>query len=458
MPAHTKPVIDGVNPWSDHSVMITVDNCGNCFQSSWFVALMLWAVQRPRRVEELISKLLQGYDQGGALVHVPSRYQVCTAFLLFSTSHVRNYHVSSPLAPPQTTDRASRACVLHCTTTPSSPPRGTPPPPPALQDYVDAVFHLLMVTKKCWGFYTSINKGDEGHDEFGIKQAVHIVQMLKRAPVSADRDSNNDLSQLRLKRGIAIVARSFDVWWANRNGYPDMGAVSTLHRSMDFYVGLELTLARSASEAVGDHPHSPSTLPTYVPQDTMRPACSLGYIVGMAMEDMDNDGRANRTDLTDVFTSIATEAAQAQGRRHHTNIAGILVWKASCPHYNVLIQPGALANALASKFGLDLSEGDAIASAELRNGSRWQQENAMGIEGAIDPEERAQLYQQQREVTKAAASNPQETDAAAAPASSPSSFAASNLNNEQWPQPGKGSGDQAPPMNNNNRGRRRRGG
>ncbi|CAN0068991.1 unnamed protein product, partial [Ectocarpus fasciculatus] len=376
MAAHTKPVIDGVNPWSDHSVMITVDNCGNCFQSSWFVALMLWAVQRPRRVEELISKLLQGYDQGGALVHVPSRYQ----------------------------------------------------------DYVDAVFHLLMVTKKCWGFYTSINKGDEGHDEFGIKQAVHIVQMLKRAPVSADRDSNNDLSQLRLKRGIAIVARSFDVWWANRNGYPDMGAVSTLHRSMDFNVGLELTLARSASEAVGDHPHSPSTLPTYVPQDTMRPACSLGYIVGMAMEDMDNDGRANRTDLTDVFTSIATEAAQAQGRRHHTNIAGMLVWKASCPHYNVLIQPGALANALASKFGLDLSEGDAIASAELRNGSRWQQENAMGIEGAIDPEELAQLYQQQREMeAKAAASKPQETATAAAPASSPSSFAASNLNDEQWP-------------------------
>ncbi|CAM9605584.1 unnamed protein product [Ectocarpus fasciculatus] len=214
--------------------------------------------------------------------------------------------------------------------------------------------------------------------------------------------------------------------------------VSTLHRSMDFDVGLELTLARSASEAVGDHPHSPSTLPTYAPRDIMRPACSLGYIVGMAVDDMDNDGWTNRTDLTDIYASIATEAAQAQGRRHHTNIAGMLVWKASWPHYNVLIQPGALANALASNFGLDLSQGDAIASAALRNGSRWQQENAMGIEGAIDPEELAHLYQQEPEMdAKAAASKPQETAAAAAaaPASSPSSLAASNLN-----------------LNNNNRG------
>ncbi|CAM9605654.1 unnamed protein product, partial [Ectocarpus fasciculatus] len=75
MAAHTRPVIGSIKPCSDHSVMVTVDNCGNCFQSSWFVVVMLWAVQRPRRVEDLLSRLLQGYDQGGALLQVPTRYQ-----------------------------------------------------------------------------------------------------------------------------------------------------------------------------------------------------------------------------------------------------------------------------------------------------------------------------------------------------------------------------------------------
>ena len=36
--------------------MVTVDNCENCFQSSWFVVGILWAVQRPQRIQELITK------------------------------------------------------------------------------------------------------------------------------------------------------------------------------------------------------------------------------------------------------------------------------------------------------------------------------------------------------------------------------------------------------------------
>lgn len=106
-----------------------------------------------------------------------------------------------------------------------------------------------------------------------------------------------------------------------------------------------------------------------------------------------------KQDLTDTYASIATEAAEAQGRPTHTSIAGMLVWKASCPHYNVHVQSGALANALASTFGLDLSEGDAVASAELREGSRWQRENAMGIDGAIDPDELALLIAEARKVS-----------------------------------------------------------
>ncbi|CAM9397926.1 unnamed protein product [Ectocarpus sp. 6 AP-2014] len=266
--------------------------------------------------------------------------------------------------------------------------------------------------------------------------------MLKDVPDSATRTaeggSNKDSLGLELKRGMAIVARAFDVWWASRNDFPDMDIVTTLHSSMEFDVGLQLTLMDSAREAVVDPHHSPSTLPPYVPQDIMRPACSLGYIVGMAMDDMANDGNAKGTDLTETFARISTEAAEAQGRPNHTDIADILVWKASCPHYNVQIKSGPLANALASEFGLDLSKGDAVASAELREGSRWQRENAMGIGDVFDADELALLTEEARK-REAAAPNPPDSSAAAAaaaaPASSPASLAAANRNDVQWPLP-----------------------
>ncbi|CBN78172.1 hypothetical protein Esi_0103_0001 [Ectocarpus siliculosus] len=262
--------------------------------------------------------------------------------------------------------------------------------------------------------------------------------MLKDVPDSATRTaeggSNKDSLGLELKRGVAIVARAFDVWWASRNDFPDMDIVTTLHSSMD--VGLQLTLMDSAREALVDPHHSPSTLPPYVPQDIMRPACSQGYIVGMAMDDMANDGNAKRTDLTETFARISTEAAEAQGRPNHTDITDILVWKASCPHYNVQVKSGPLANALASEFGLDLSKGDAVASAELREGSRWQRENAMGIGDVFDADELALLTEVARK-REAAAPNPPDSSAAA-PASSPASLAAANRNDVQWPLPTTG--------------------
>ncbi|CAN0158267.1 unnamed protein product, partial [Ectocarpus sp. 8 AP-2014] len=266
--------------------------------------------------------------------------------------------------------------------------------------------------------------------------------MLKDVPGLAtgtvEGGCNEDSLGLHLKWRMAIVARAVDVWWASRTDFPDMDIVATLHQSMEFDIGLQRFLMDSAREAVGDPYHSPSTLPPYVPQDIMRPACSLGYIAGMAMDDMGNNGHANRTDLTDTYASIATEAAEAQGRPNHTNIAGMLVWKASCPHYDVQVESGALANALASEFGLDLSKGDVVASAELREGSRWQRENAMGVDGAIDPDELALLTAEARKASReAAAWNPQDrTAAAAAPASSPASLAAANRNDAQRPLPG----------------------
>ncbi|CAM9562694.1 unnamed protein product, partial [Ectocarpus sp. 4 AP-2014] len=382
MATHTKPLVAGVKAWSDKSVIITIDNCGNCYQSSWFLVTILWAVQCPQRLRELIIKLLRGYAQAGALVHVPPHYQ----------------------------------------------------------RYVEAVFLFLMTTQKCWGYHTSFPENDDGGDDFGIKQAIRIVEILQDvrglATGTVEGGCNEDSLGLQLKRGMAIVARAFDVSWANRNGFPDMDVVATLHQSMEFDTGLQLTLIKSARDAVGDPHHPPSTLPPYVPQDIMRPACSLGYIVGMAMDDMGNNGHANRTDLTDTYASIATEAAEAQGRPNHSSITGMLVWKASCPHYNVHVQSGALANALASTFGLDLSEGDAVASAELREGSRWQRENAMGIAGAIDPDELALLITEARTM-EADASNPQGSSAAAAaPASSPASVAAANRSDAQWRLPG----------------------
>ncbi|CAM9464189.1 unnamed protein product, partial [Ectocarpus sp. 13 AM-2016] len=296
-----------------------------------------------------------------------------------------------------------------------------------------------MTTQKCWGYHTSFPERDDGRDDFGIKQAVRIVEILQDvrglATETVEGGCNEGSLGLQLKRGMAIVARAFDVSWANRNGFPDMDVVATLHQSMEFDVGLQLTLMKSARDAVGDPHHPPSTLPPYVPHDIMRPACSLGYIVGMEMDDMGKNGHANRTDLTDTYACISTEAAEAHGRPNHTSIAGMLVWKASCPHYNVHVQSGALANALASTFGLDLSGGDAVASAELREGSRWQRENAMSIDGAIDPDELAQLLAEARKV-EAAASNPQDSSAAAAaPASSLASVAAANRNDEQRPLP-----------------------
>ncbi|CAM9960657.1 unnamed protein product, partial [Ectocarpus sp. 13 AM-2016] len=75
MAIHTKPLVEGVQAWSDKSVIITIDNCGNCYQSSWFLVTILWAVQCPQRLRELIIKLLRGYAQDGALVHVPPHYQ-----------------------------------------------------------------------------------------------------------------------------------------------------------------------------------------------------------------------------------------------------------------------------------------------------------------------------------------------------------------------------------------------
>ncbi|CAM9564220.1 unnamed protein product [Ectocarpus fasciculatus] len=77
MATYTNPVVENITPWTDGSVMISLDNCGNCYQSSWFVVTVLWAVQCPRRLQELIIKLLHhGYSPGGALVRVPIHCQV----------------------------------------------------------------------------------------------------------------------------------------------------------------------------------------------------------------------------------------------------------------------------------------------------------------------------------------------------------------------------------------------
>ncbi|CBJ28456.1 hypothetical protein Esi_0106_0035 [Ectocarpus siliculosus] len=554
MATHTKPLVEGVQAWSDKSVIITIDNCGNCYQSSWFLVTILWAVQCPKRLRELIIKLLRGFAQDGALVHVPPHYQryVEAVFLfLITTQKCWGYHASFPENDDGDDDFGIKQAVriveilsdvrglatgtveggcnedslglhlkrglaivarafdvswanrngfpnmdivatlhqsmefdvgLQLTLMKSArdavedahhPPSTLPPYVPqdimrpacslgyivgmAMEDmgnnghanrtrYVEAVFLFLITTQKCWGYHASFPENDDGDDDFGIKQAVRIVEILSDvrglATGTVEGGCNEDSLGLHLKRGLAIVARAFDVSWANRNGFPNMDIVATLHQSMEFDVGLQLTLMKSARDAVEDAHHPPSTLPPYVPQDIMRPACSLGYIVGMAMEDMGNNGHANRTDLTDTYASIATEAAEAQGRPNHTSIAGMLVWKASCPHYNVNVQSGALANALASTFGLDLSEGDAVASAELREGSRWQRENAMGIGGAIDPDELELLMAEARKV-EAATSNPQDSSAAAAaaaPASSPASLAAANRNDAQRPLPGTNDG------------------
>ncbi|CAM9985199.1 unnamed protein product [Ectocarpus sp. 12 AP-2014] len=168
--------------------------------------------------------------------------------------------------------------------------------------------------------------------------------MLKDVPDSATGTagggSNDDPLGPQLKRGMAIVARAFDVSWANRNDFPDMDIVTTLHTSMEFDVGLQLTLMDSAREAVVGPHHSPYTLPPNVPQDIMRPACSPGYIVGMAMDDMANDGNANRTDLTETFARIATEAAEPQGRPNHTDIADMLVGRPFARTTTCRLSPG----------------------------------------------------------------------------------------------------------------------
>ncbi|CAM9166086.1 unnamed protein product [Ectocarpus sp. 4 AP-2014] len=109
-----------------------------------------------------------------------------------------------------------------------------------------------------------------------------------------------------------------------------MDIVATLHQSMEFDIGLQLIQMDSAREAVGNPYHSPSTLPPHVPQDIMRPACSLGYIAGMGMNEMGNNGHSKRTDLTGTFARITNEDAEGPGspephqHRRDVGVEGLL--------------------------------------------------------------------------------------------------------------------------------------
>lgn len=76
MSNYTRPVVEGVKPWYDGSVMVVIDNCGNCYSSSWFLIVILWAVQSPGRLRDLMGKLQDGCLEGGALFDIPLPYQV----------------------------------------------------------------------------------------------------------------------------------------------------------------------------------------------------------------------------------------------------------------------------------------------------------------------------------------------------------------------------------------------
>lgn len=87
---------------------------------------------------------------------------------------------------------------------------------------------------------------DYGRDDFAVKQAVLIVKVLKDAPGSATGSAEHGINReeplgLQLKRGIAIVARAFDVWWANRNDFADM--VRRVHQAD---LGLQIGLVAPA--------------------------------------------------------------------------------------------------------------------------------------------------------------------------------------------------------------------
>lgn len=64
---------------------------------------------------------------------------------------------------------------------------------------------------------------------------------------------------------------------------------------MEFDVGLQIAMNNSAREAGGEPHHSSSASSSTAAPDMMRPACSLGYIVGMVMENIDTDRNVNRT-------------------------------------------------------------------------------------------------------------------------------------------------------------------
>ncbi|CBN74865.1 hypothetical protein Esi_0056_0033 [Ectocarpus siliculosus] len=369
MSNYTRPVVEDVKPWCDGSVMVVVDNCGNCYSSSWFLIVILWAVQSPGRLRDLMGKLQDGCLEGGALFDIPLPYQ----------------------------------------------------------GYVKAVCDLIEALQERWEERTRFAKDDD-RDYHGVQEAVGLVKMLKKVPGSATTPAaggtNEETMGLQLKRGIAIVARAFDVWWASRNEFSEMHIVATLHRSMEFDVGLQIATNNSAREAGGEpHPSSSASSSTAAP-DTMRPACSLGYIVGMAMESIDTDRNVNRTDLMNIFDGVA-EAARVD----HIHIDGMDVWKDSCPHYNVRVKAGPLANALAVEYGLDLGEGDAVAFSWLEKGHRWQEENSIGIGDFIRSEELKELEKLERERDANKAENQPTSGAAAAAAPSP----ASNGNTARWP-------------------------
>ncbi|CAB1108478.1 unnamed protein product [Ectocarpus sp. CCAP 1310/34] len=338
MSNYTRSVVEDVKPWCDGSVMVVVDNCGNCYSSSWFLIVILWAVESPGRLRDLMGKLQDGCLEGGALFDIPLPYQ----------------------------------------------------------GYVKAVFDLIETLQQRWEKHTRLAKDDD-RDYHGVQEAVGIVKMLKKVPglatTPAAGGTNEEAMGLQLKRGIAIVARAFDVWWASRNEFSEMHIVATLHRSMEFDVGLQIAMNNSAREAGGEPHHSSSASSSMAAPDMMRPACSLGYIIGMAMENIDTDRNVNRTDLMEIFDGDA-EAA----RVNHIHIDGMDVWKDSCPHYNVRVKAGPLANALAVEYGLDLGKGDAVALSWLEKGHRWQEENSVGIGDFVSSEELKELEKLEREV------------------------------------------------------------
>lgn len=209
---------------------IGIDNDGNCFGAAWMVSVLLWAVQSKGRITELVKRLQDASKKGGAFCCLSKTSKVSSsAHWLLVSATTRDYRYLflrrhnlfgvrlyfsyigvgdiGSLKRRRTVAQGvaqSRTCQNRTLIAAKRQKLTTKliPCPSHLQGHVAYLVRYAKGLENSWQLVTS----STSPTDHGTSLATRVVRVLRGSAGTVD-----GFEPLRLKRGLIIAARAFDV-------------------------------------------------------------------------------------------------------------------------------------------------------------------------------------------------------------------------------------------------------